>query len=58
MNKMSKFWKILSNWKRVVKLVDLIKAAYEDKKITGVEAELVLKEAIATLVEMGVIEKE
>jgi hypothetical protein len=55
---MKKFWKILSNWKRVVKLIDLIKDAYEDKKITGVEAEAVLDETIAVLVEMDVIEKE
>ena len=55
---MKQFWKILSNWKRIVKLINLIKKAYEDKKITGAEAEAVLKEAIATLVEMDVIEKE
>ena len=55
---MSKFWKILSNWKRVVKLIQLIKDAYEDKKITGAEAEAVLDEAILSLVEMGVIDKE
>ena len=52
---MRKFWRILSNWKRVVKLVGLIKNAAEDKKVTGEEAEAVLKEAIAMLVEMGVI---
>lgn len=54
---MKKFWKILSNWKRVVKLIKLIKGAYEDKKVTGAEAEAVLDEAIATLVDMGIIEK-
>jgi len=54
---MKRFWKVLSNWKRVVKLIDLIKQAYADKKITGTEAEAVLREAIDTLVEMGVMEK-
>ncbi len=51
-------WKILSNWRRVINLINLIKAAYEDKKITGTEAEAVLDEAIETLVKMGVIERE
>ena len=55
---MSKFFKILTHWRRVVKLIELIKAAYADKKVTGAEAEAVLDEAIDTLVEMGVIEKE
>lgn len=55
---MSKFWKILTHWKRVVKLIQLIKDAYEDKKVTGAEAEAVLEEAIGTLVEMGVLDAE
>jgi len=53
---MKKIWKILSNYKRVIKLINLIKDAYEDKKVTGAEAEAVLAEAVATLVEMGVID--
>ncbi len=55
---MKKFWKILSNWKRIVKLIDLIKTAAEDKKVTGAEAEAVVDEAIAMLVEMEVIDAE
>ena len=55
---MSKFFKILTHYKRVMKLIQLIKDAYADKKVTGVEAEAVLNEAIATLVEMGIIDKE
>ena len=55
---MKKFWKILSNWKRVVSLIDLVKKAAEDKKVTGAEAEAVVDEAIKMLVEMGVIDAE
>ena len=55
---MSKFFKILKHWKRVVKLIDLVKSAYEDKKVTGAEAEAVLGETIDVLVDMGIIEKE
>ena len=52
---MKKFWKILSNWKLVVKLIDLIKDAYADKEVTESEAEEVLSEAVSMLIEMGVI---
>jgi hypothetical protein len=55
---MKKFWKILSNWKRIVALIDLIKDAAEDKKVTGAEAEAVLDEAIDMLVEMEIIDAE
>ena len=55
---MGKLWSVLRHYKRVVALIGLIKEAYEDKKITGTEAEEVLAEAIDTLVEMGIIAKE
>jgi len=55
---MSKFFKILKHWKRVVTLIELIKDAAKDKKVTGAEAESVLGEAIDVLVVMGVIDKE
>ena len=55
---MSKFFKILKNWKKVVALIDLVKKAYADKKVTGAEAEAVLDETITILVDMGIIDKE
>ncbi len=55
---MGKLWKILTQWRRVTSLIKLIEDAYKDKKITGAEAEKVVNQAIETLVEMGIIDKE
>ena len=55
---MRKLYKIIRNYKRVLKLVDLIRLAYKDKKVTGKEAEEVLDEAIEMLVSMGLIDAE
>lgn len=52
------FWKILTNWRKIVAIIELVKDAVADKKVTGAEAEKVLDEIIALLVEIGVIEKE
>ena len=53
-----KRWTILKHWKSVIRLIDLIKDAYKDRKITGQEAELVVAQAIETLVEMKIIDRE
>ena len=55
---MKKFWKIVSNWRKIVTLISLIKTAAEDKKVTGVEAEEVVGKAIEMLVEMDIIDAE
>ena len=55
---MKKLWKIISNWRRVAKLIEIIKVAAKDKKVTGAEAEAVLDEAIDMLVEMEILDKE
>ena len=55
---MKYIWKIVTNFGKIGKLIDLIKKAFEDKKLTGAEAEQVLDDLIALLVEIGVIEKE
>jgi predicted metal-binding transcription factor (methanogenesis marker protein 9) len=52
-----KFFKILLQYKKVIALINLIKEAYKDKKITGDEAEKVLKEAIDMLVAMKILER-
>lgn len=53
-----KILKILTNLKRVMALIGLIKSAYEDKKVTEEEAKQVLDEAVDILVDMGVVKRE
>lgn len=54
---MKMFFKILGNWRKIAGIVELVKQAVADKKVTGTEAEGVLDEVIKLLVEIGVIEE-
>lgn len=55
---MSKLWKIVRNWRKVAGLIEVIKVAAKDRKVTGLEAEAVVKEAVSILVEMEIIDAE
>ena len=55
---MKKFLKILLQYKKVLALIELIKLAYADKKITGPEAKKVLAEAIDMLVAMKLLDRD
>jgi len=54
---MKMFWKILRNWRKVLNIINLIKAAFEDHQLTESEAMAVLKATGDILVEMKIIEK-
>jgi len=52
------FWKIVMNWRKIAKLVELVRASYADKNLTKSELEIITSEILTLLVDLGLVDKE
>lgn len=52
------FWKIITNYKKVAELINLVKKSYVDKKLTKEELDEITNEILELLVALGVIEEK